>query len=444
MLFDVFLRTLGDTADTSSMPAVASAAQASNDANRGGFTFEEIKEFCTTSSIAMKHTTTVTPQRKRVSARYGQNHATRTEYTPSGGNNAPEEATVTETERQHAQIPNTPGKAIVTDTERFCALVQVMLHYYKNNLLEEDKSSTTAGASSTGAGASTSEQEEPSSPEIGESPSRTGALPQDVGVSSTGITPAITPRTHVLLQLRPHRMYRITRPLVQDPIQESRIPSTTRTQQEHRGQPHQPRVCVNFTCTERNPFRISEGENRVIKIPNDILRCHLLHRSASSGITGTGITGAGISKASSHGIFGATSSRSPSHIGETACRITGSTLSRITGASAGPKTLHGTIGVAGSSSSGTTGPSAEPRVDGSIMSATPGITPATFEPSLGAKLNNETHRQEEVHTLMRAKGSHGQDPRLDLRNQHRTIKRHWRYLRPSCTPASQPQASYTF
>ena len=38
------------------------------------------------------------------------------------------------------------------------------------------------------------------------------------------------------------------------------------------------------------------------------------------------------------------------------------------------------------------------------MSTTPGITPATFEPSLGAKLNNETDRQEEVHTLMTAKG----------------------------------------
>ena len=121
--YDVFLRTLGDTADTSSTPAVVPAAQASNDANRGVCTFKEIQEFCTNSSIAMEHTTTVTPQLKKVSARYGQNHATQKEGTPSGGNNTPEEATVTEAERQHAQIPDKPEKAIVTQTERPCALV---------------------------------------------------------------------------------------------------------------------------------------------------------------------------------------------------------------------------------------------------------------------------------------------------------------------------------
>ena len=36
--------------------------------------------------------------------------------------------------------------------------------------------------------------------------------------------------------------------------------------------------------------------------------------------------------------------------------------------------------------------------------------------------------------------SRGKTSRQDVRNQHRTIKSHWRYLRPSCTPASQPQA----
>ena len=74
--YNVFLRTLGGTADTPSTPAVVRAAQASNDANRGDCTFKDIQEFCTNSSIAMEHTTTVTPQRKRVSARYEQNHAT--------------------------------------------------------------------------------------------------------------------------------------------------------------------------------------------------------------------------------------------------------------------------------------------------------------------------------------------------------------------------------
>ena len=38
------------------------------------------------------------------------------------------------------------------------------------------------------------------------------------------------------------------------------------------------------------------------------------------------------------------------------------------------------------------------------MSASPRITPATFEPSLGAKLNNETNRQEEVHMLTTPEG----------------------------------------
>ena len=171
-----------------------------------------------------------------------------------------------------------------------------------------------------------------------------------------------------------------------------------------------PTTCVNFTCTERDLFRISEEENRVIKIPNDILRCHPLHGSASPGITGTGITGAGNSKASSHWIFGATSSGSPSHIGSTASGITGLTLYWINGPSAGTTASHGTIGVAGSLPSGSTGPSAEPRVDGSKMSATPGITPATFEPGLGAKLNNETDRQEEVDTLITAKGQPRADP----------------------------------
>ena len=57
----------------------------------------------------------VTPQRKRVSAQYGQNLATQKECTPTGGDLTPEEATVTETERQHAQIPDiTPEEATVT------------------------------------------------------------------------------------------------------------------------------------------------------------------------------------------------------------------------------------------------------------------------------------------------------------------------------------------
>ena len=390
--YDVFVRTLGGTADTSSTPAVVPAIQASNDANRGVCTFKEIQEFCTNSSIATEHTTTVAPQLKRVSARYGENHATQKECTLTGGKNTPEEAAVTETERQHAQIPDiTPEKAIVTETERFCALAKVMLHYYENNLLEEEKSSTTAGASSTGAGASSSE-ESSSSPEVGEWSSRAGALPQDVGVPLTGITPANTPgdahstTTGAAPDVR-HYETASTRPnpSVDDTFDNTHkagasgtTPSTT---------------CVNFTCTERNPFRISEQENRPIKISNNMLRCHPLRRSASREITGTGIIRAGI------------------------------------------------IEVAGSSPSGTTGPSAEPRVDGSTMSATPGITPAFFEPSLGTKLNNETDRQEEVHTLTTTKGQPRANPETGSAESTQGDQEPLANLRPSCTSASQPQAS---
>ena len=265
--YDVFLRTLGDMADTSSTPAVVPAAQASNDANRGYYIFKETQEFCTNSSIDMENTTTVTPQRKRVSTRYGQNHATHKECTPTGGNNTPEEATVTETERQHAQIPDiTPEKAIVTEMERFFAPVQVMLHYYDNNLLEEEKLSTTAEA--------------PSSPEIGESSSRAGALPQEVGVSLTGITPAITPGDAHFTSTGaapdvPHHETASARPnpRVEDTFDNTHATGASGTTPST--------TCANFTCTERDPFRISEEENRVIKIPKYILKCRPLRGRVS-------------------------------------------------------------------------------------------------------------------------------------------------------------------
>ena len=57
--YGVFFRTLGNTADTSSTPAVVPAALARNDANLGVCTFKKIQEFCTNSSIAMEHTATV-------------------------------------------------------------------------------------------------------------------------------------------------------------------------------------------------------------------------------------------------------------------------------------------------------------------------------------------------------------------------------------------------
>ena len=87
--YDALLRTLDGTADTSSTPAVVPAAQASNDANRGYCAFKEIQNFYANPSIAMEHTTTVNPQRKRVSAWYGHHHANKKECTPTGGNNLP-------------------------------------------------------------------------------------------------------------------------------------------------------------------------------------------------------------------------------------------------------------------------------------------------------------------------------------------------------------------
>ena len=70
--YDEILRTLDGTADPSSTLAVVPAAQAFNDANRGDRTVTETQKFCTNSSFAMEHTTTVTPQQNRASARYGQ------------------------------------------------------------------------------------------------------------------------------------------------------------------------------------------------------------------------------------------------------------------------------------------------------------------------------------------------------------------------------------
>ena len=61
--YDVLLCTLGGTDYMSSTPAVVPAAEASNDATRGNRTFTETQEFCTNSSIAMRHTTAVRPQR---------------------------------------------------------------------------------------------------------------------------------------------------------------------------------------------------------------------------------------------------------------------------------------------------------------------------------------------------------------------------------------------
>ena len=159
-----------------------------------------------------------------------------------------------------------------------------MLHNYANNLLEKEKSSTTAGQLSTGDGASSSEKEASSSPEIGESSSRRGALPQEVGVS--GVTPAVSPgdahsTTAGAAPGVPHHESSSTKPKpnprVEDTFDNAHATGASGT--------NLPTDCVDFTYAERDPFQISEKENRVIEIPNDTLRCHPLHGSASPGIT---------------------------------------------------------------------------------------------------------------------------------------------------------------
>ena len=176
----------------------------------------------------------------------------------------------------------------------------------------------------------------------------------------------------------------------------------------------------------------------MIEIPNDTPRCYPLHGSALPGITGTGITGAGIIGASSHGIVGATSTGSPSHIGRTASKIAGLTSCLIAGAPAGSASSHGNIGIAGSSPSGTSGPSAEPRVDRLTMPASPRIplshaleASSTSRPTVRRRSARSHYQQD----------SRGKTPRQGLPNQQRTTKSHWCHLRSSCTHASQPQAS---
>ena len=107
---------------------------------------------CNDSGIAMEQTTTVSPQQKRVSAWYGQYISAQKKCSPTGENITSKETTVTETGRRNDQITDiTPEKATVTETERFCAPVQVMLHYYANSLLEEERLPATARALLTGA-----------------------------------------------------------------------------------------------------------------------------------------------------------------------------------------------------------------------------------------------------------------------------------------------------
>ena len=109
-------------------------------------------------------------------------------------------------------------------------------------------------------------------------------------------------------------------------------------------------------------------------------------------------------------------------------------------ASAGSTASHGTIGVDGSSPYVITGPSAEQRVDGSTMSASTGIAPATFSHALElSPTTRRTVRKRSIRSRQQ-KDSRGPTPRQDLRNQHHPTKSHWRFLRLSCTPVSQSQA----
>ena len=162
-----------------------------------------------------------------------------------------------------------------------------------------------------------------------------------------------------------------------------------------------PTTCVEF-CTERDTFRISEEEDQVIKIPNDILRCRPLHGSASPGITGTGINGTRI---------------------------------------IGPTASHGTIGVAVDHRH--LGPPDHQVSQGSTDRQCP-LHPGSHQLRLSQALEPTSTTRPTVRRgftrSRQQKDSRGKTPRQDPRNQHRTVKSLWRHLRSSCTPASQPHA----
>ena len=159
-------------------------------------------------------------------------------------------------------------------------------------------------------------------------------------------------------------MYRITRPSVQDPIRQPRNLRQTHATKASRAKP--PITCEEFSCTEKDPCRVSDEKNRVIEIPKDILDAiHFTdqHRLKSP-------------KPELHKL--------------------GSMDEQLR---MGPLELQDNQYI-----SGTTGQQGEPRVDGSTMSVSTGIAPATFELSLGAKINGKTDRLETVHTFTTAKG----------------------------------------
>ena len=115
---EVLLRALRGMADTSSKAAVVPADHASGDAKQGECTLKETQESCANSGIAMEYTAAETPQQKKISERYRHNLTTKSECTLTGGNNAPEEASIKETERQRAQIPDIePEEDTVNETE---------------------------------------------------------------------------------------------------------------------------------------------------------------------------------------------------------------------------------------------------------------------------------------------------------------------------------------
>ena len=73
----------------------------------------------------MEHTTTVIAQRTMLSERYGQHVVTQMVCTLTSANDTSQEANVTTSERQRAQMPGIAlEEATVIETERVCAIVQ--------------------------------------------------------------------------------------------------------------------------------------------------------------------------------------------------------------------------------------------------------------------------------------------------------------------------------
>ncbi|CAN0094254.1 unnamed protein product, partial [Laminaria digitata] len=115
-----------------------------------------------------------------------------------------------------------------------------------------------------------------------------GTLPQEAGLSSSGVTPAASPGVapptstgiaqdvlhHVAANTGSGTFIEGTFEVAYDKL----APAQLLTKRAPQAKP--PDECVDFAHTNRDPVRVSEEENRVIKIPRKAPRCHLFPGTA--------------------------------------------------------------------------------------------------------------------------------------------------------------------